>query len=82
MLLITKDRSWEPTMFMKIQDLAGVGHDVYENKWLILIERRSGRGEIEGRLSPGASSAFARQAGFFQQEPGDAVIRPPTAHSG
>jgi hypothetical protein len=32
MLLITKDRFWEPTMCMKINHLTWIGHDVYENK--------------------------------------------------
>jgi hypothetical protein len=34
MLLIIKERFWEPTMFMKIQDLTGIGHDIHENKGL------------------------------------------------
>jgi hypothetical protein len=33
-LLITKDRLWEPTMFMKINEIASIGHDVTDNKWL------------------------------------------------
>jgi hypothetical protein len=36
MLLITKDRLWEPTMFMKTQMLAQIGHDPYENTDFIL----------------------------------------------
>jgi hypothetical protein len=36
MLLITKDRLWEPTMFMKTKMLARAGHDPYENKDFML----------------------------------------------
>ena len=32
MLLIIKDRIWEPTMLMKINNLAQICHYVYENK--------------------------------------------------
>jgi hypothetical protein len=35
MLLITKDRLWEPTMFMKTNNLVLICHDVYENKCVI-----------------------------------------------
>ena len=39
MLLITKERFWEPTMSMKIKALTLIGHDVYENTWLSSVEQ-------------------------------------------
>jgi hypothetical protein len=35
MLLITNDRFWEPTMFMKVNELSKISQDVYENKQVI-----------------------------------------------
>jgi hypothetical protein len=32
MLLITKGSFWEPTMFMKANEILNLTHDVYENK--------------------------------------------------
>jgi hypothetical protein len=32
MLLITKDLFWEPTMLMKINELALITHDLYDTK--------------------------------------------------
>jgi hypothetical protein len=67
MLLITKHRFWEPTMFMKTNHLTRLSHDLYEKNGLSRFFRNSKRQGFQRGFSRPAKNPFCLSRFFLQK---------------